>query len=185
MKTVKVPAFLHELFGQRISLLELWLTVLFCTGMTLSILILTYGEWQHLSFWQVIIFTILIVDITGGVVANLSFSTNSYYKMNSNRRWIFILIHVQPIIIAWLLGGYYMVSFTVWAFTIGSAFTVNTMINHDGQRTIAIFLSVSGVSMLLLLSEAVPKVLLAVLSLYMFKVIYCFAVDHYAKSENK
>ncbi len=103
MKTVKVPPFFHELFGQRISLLELWLTVLFCTGMTVSILILTYAEWHHLAIWQVSIFTVLIVDIAGGVVANFSFSTNSYYKMNPNRRLFFILIHVQPIIMAWLL----------------------------------------------------------------------------------
>ncbi|WP_221567133.1 hypothetical protein [Alkalihalobacillus sp. TS-13] len=183
MVPVKIPTFLHELFGKRISLVELWLTLLFCTGMTVLLLTLTYSEWQDLAIWKIVLFTLLIVDITGGVIANLSFSTNLYYRENARRRLIFISIHVQPIILAWLFGDYYGVSILVWVFTVISALIVNALTTNNAQRTIAIFLAVSGVSMLLLLSKAVPIVLLAVLSLFMFKVIFSFAVDHYAVRE--
>lgn len=183
MKSVKVPAFFQELFGKRIALLDLWVTLLFCVGMTILLLTITYSELQNLAIWQVIILTVLTVDITGGVIANFSFSTNLYYKSNARARFVFIIIHVQPMVFAWLFEKHYGVSLTVWAYTVVCALIVNALVEHPSQRTIAAFLAVSGVSMLLLFSEAVPTILLAVWSLYMFKVIFCFAVDHYAGQE--
>jgi hypothetical protein len=182
MKTVKVPAFFQELFGKRIALLELWFTLLYCIGMTVLLLTLTYSEWQNLAIWQVVILIVFIVDITGGVIANFSFSTNLHYKTNAKGRLVFIAIHVQPFIFAWLFGGYYGVSLIVWGYTIVSALIVNALIQYPGQRTIGVFLAISGVSLLLLFSD-IPRLLLAVFSLYMFKVIFGFAVDHDARRE--
>ncbi|GAB2550729.1 hypothetical protein [Gracilibacillus alcaliphilus] len=177
MKTVKVPAYFHELFGKRIALLDLWFTLLFCIGMTALLLTLTYFEWQQLAVWQMVILIVLIVDITGGVIANFSFSTNLYYKTNAKRRLVFIAIHVQPIIFAWLFDDYYGISLIVWGYTIVSALIVNALIQYPGQRMIGVFLAVSGVSLLLLFTD-IPQILLAIFSFYIFKVIFSFAVDH-------
>ncbi|MFD2925281.1 hypothetical protein [Halobacillus naozhouensis] len=177
MKTVKVPVFFHELFGKRIALLDLWLTILFCIGMTVLLLTLTYSDWQDLAIWRVVILIVFIVDITGGVIANFSFSTNFHYKTNARGRLVFIAIHVQPIIFAWLFGGYYGASLIVWGYTIISALIVNALIQYPGQRMIGVFLAVSGVSLLLLFAD-IPQMLMAIFSLYMFKVIFGFAVDH-------
>lgn len=183
MKTIKVPAFFHELFGKRIALLDLWLTLLFCIGMTVLLLILTFSEWKDLTVWQVVILIVFIVDITGGVMANFSFSTNLHYQTNARSRLVFIAIHVQPFIFAWLFGGYYGVSLIVWGYTVVSALIVNALIQYPGQRTIGVFLAVSGVSLLLLFAD-LPRLLLAIFSLYLFKVIFAFAVDHDAVRED-
>jgi hypothetical protein len=184
MKSVAVPALFHELFGKRITLFELWLTLLFSAGMTVFLLINTYTEWQHLHIWQMVILIVLTVDITGGVVANFSFSTNFHYKTNAIARFVFIALHIQPVIFAWLFGSEYGISVAVWGYTVVSALIVNTLIQHPCQRMIASVLAISGISMLLLLADGFPHLLLAILSLYMFKVIFAFAVDHDAGRED-
>lgn len=151
MKTVKVPAFFQELFGKCMTLVELWLTILFCTGMTIVLLTLTRSEWQNFSFWQVGILCVFLLDISGGVLANFSYSTNLHYKVKPGGRLIFITIHMQPIIFAWLFGGFYGVGLLVWGYTVVSALIVNALIQYPAQRLIGVFLAVSGVSLLLLL----------------------------------
>jgi hypothetical protein len=178
MKTVKVPTFIQPLFGKQLSLLELGLTLMFGTGMTALFFILTISEWHDFVLWRLILLLVITVDITAGIVANLLYSVNSYYHTNSKARWFFIIIHFQPIILAWLFDNFYEVSFIVWAYTILSTLLVNRIDKHSSQRIVAVVLAISGVSLLLLLCKEIPIILLAVLSLYMFKLIFCFAVDH-------
>jgi hypothetical protein len=182
MSSLKVPPFFHELFGKRITRLELWLTLLFTVGMTIFLLTSTYHEWQMLAFWKIILLVTLTIDVTGGVIANFSHSTNSYYHNSSKKRLVFIAIHVQPIIFAWLYGNHYSISLFVWVYTVVAAWIVQALIIHPCQRVIGAFLTVSGVSLFLLLAtEVLPIFLLTIFAFYMVKVIFSFSVDHYAK----
>ncbi|WP_217995667.1 hypothetical protein [Amphibacillus sediminis] len=109
MKTVRVPKFLHELFGKKSTFVEVSLTLTFALLSTLLILIGTYAEWRGFQVYQIIILFILAIDINGGVIANFTFSTNNQYKQSAKARIIFIAIHVQPLILAIVLQEYFYI----------------------------------------------------------------------------
>ncbi|MDA7027979.1 hypothetical protein PJ311_15505 [Bacillus sp. CLL-7-23] len=177
MKTLKVPAILHEFFGKKIFLLDLCLTLLFGIGMSALILIVTHSQWLGLDVWKRVLLAILAFDITGGVLANFTSSTNQHYQQNARARLIFISIHLQPVALGILFFPYIWVCFSVWGYTITAALLINHLVKHPGQRTIAAFLATSGIC-ILLLSHLLPTLLSCLLCLYMFKVVFAFAVDH-------
>jgi hypothetical protein len=183
MVTVRVPKALQDLFGEEIARLELWLTLLFGVVVCALLVPTTYEEWSGLSPWRQIALLLLAFDIGGGVVGNFSYSTNRYYRRNARARLTFILYHVQPVALAFLLGGSYPVAIGVTAYAIAAAIVTNALIDHPAQRIIGASFMLAGVMVLLLTVHGVPAVLLALYALYMFKVIYGFAVDHYAQRE--
>ncbi|MDA1475143.1 hypothetical protein [Bacillus changyiensis] len=184
MKTLKVPAILHEFFGKKIFLLDLCLTLLFGIGMSALILTVTSSQWLHLDVWKSVLLAILALDITGGVLANFTSSTNHYYQQNAKVRLIFISIHFQPIVLGFLFVPYIWICLSVWGYTITSALLVNHLVKHPGQRTIAAFLATSSICILLLF-QLLPAILSCLLCLYMFKVIFAFAVDHDINNPNQ
>lgn len=181
MKTVRIPKYLQELFGQEISLVELGITLLGMFVLSSLLLITTLEVWTQLPLWRQILVILIILDITGGIFANLSYSTNQYYRKDSKARRFFILIHVQPMILTFLLNTAYEISIIVTLYTMLAAFIVNALISHPAQRMVGAAFAVIGISFLLLTAQETPTLLLALFVMHMGKVIYCFAVDHYAK----
>ncbi|MFN2747404.1 hypothetical protein ACINLE_19680 [Bacillus sp. z60-18] len=178
MKMLRVPAPLHELFGKKIAVSELCLTLLFAMGMSSLLLAASYSGWQHFHIWQSLLLAALTIDITGGVIANFSSSTNRYYKENAKARLVFILIHIQPIVLGWLFAPYMRICFSAWGYTVISALFINALTRHPRQRITGAFFAMSGICLLLLFSNLLPNILTILLSLYIFKVIFAFAVDH-------
>lgn len=178
MRTIRVPAAFRELFGRRTTLLEMGVTLAFSAVLSFLLLAATYGEWRAFAIWQAVVVIVLTVDISGGVVANLTDSTNAHYRSNARARLVFIAIHVQPLLLAWIFAPDGPVCCLAWAYTVLSALLVNALAAHPAQRPIAGALAAAGICLLLLLSGDTAKIVLALLSLYMFKVIYSFAVDH-------
>jgi hypothetical protein len=183
MNTVRVPRPLQDLFGEEITRLELWLTLLFGVAVSAFLLLTTYDEWGAIPLWRQIVLAVLAFDIAGGVVGNFSYSTNRYYRERSRARFTFILYHVQPIVLAFLLGSSYLVAILVTVYTIAAGFATNALIDHPAQRIIGASLMLAGVIVLLLTFQSVPVILMALFALYMFKVVFGFAVDHYAQPE--
>lgn len=181
MNTVKVPAFLQTLLGKRLALLEVVLAVMFSTGMTTVILVFTFSEWKNFEIWQMIILMVITADHTIGIVANLLSSVNHHYLTNSKARLLFMILHLHPIVLALLYGNYYEISIAVWVYTILSTLLVKTITEHSSQRIVSVVSSVSGIILLLLLFHTIPAIFLVILSLHMFKMIFCFAVDHERK----
>lgn len=181
MKTVNIPTFFHEVFGKRSTVFELSLILFFGVGMSNFLLAFTYSEWRDLEIWKIAIIALLALDINGGVIANFTLSTNNHYKDHPSARLTFILIHVQPIILALTLWNYFVLCLFVWGYTMVSTLAVNALIQHPAQRTIAaVFVSI-GFGGLLIFFDDIPKFLLITLLFFLFKVIFSFAVDHYAK----
>ncbi|MCP1310077.1 hypothetical protein [Paenibacillus tyrfis] len=183
MKPVNIPAFFHEVFGKRSTVLELALTLGFGVGMSAALLALTYSEWSGLVLWQLLAILLLALDIHGGVIANFTLSTNNHYQAHPVARLVFIAIHVQPILLAAVLGEHFIPCLFVWGYTIVSAFIVNALLGHPAQRTIAAVFVCTGFAGLLLFFASIPKLLLVMLFFFIFKVVFSFAVDHYARRE--
>lgn len=178
MKVVKIPKYLQELLGEEISRLELLLTLFSSIAVSGLLLFLTFDEWGTLTLWRQILLVLLTVDITGGVVANFSASTNDYYKTRPKARLKFILFHIQPLLLAFLLGSNYAVSMAVLIYTLVAALLVNYLYTNVKQKVIAATLVFVGITALLLLAKA-PVVLMALFAMHIFKVVFGFAVDHY------
>lgn len=108
MKSIHIPKVLHEVFGKESTIIELTLTLVFAILSTILLLTKTYSEWNGLEIFQIVVILIMAFDISGGVIANFTFLANNQYKENARARLIFIAIHVQPLIMAFILGGYYL-----------------------------------------------------------------------------
>lgn len=180
MKSIRIPKLLHEVFGKETTLLELTLTLVFAILSTILLSIKTYSEWQSFEIFQIVVILIMAFDISGGVIANFTFSTNNQYKKSNKARLIFIAGHVQPLILALVLGEYYFPCALTWVYTVISAFIVNGFAKHPAQRTIGAVLMVFGVLLLSLFFYELPQFLFVILILYIVKVSFSFAVDHYA-----
>jgi hypothetical protein len=180
MKTVDVPKFFHEVFGKRPTVIELVLTLAFGIGMSLLELACTHLEWSGLEAWRLLLLMVIVLDINCGIVANFTFSTNAHYKASPAARLIFIAIHVHPLLLALAFGGYWTACLYTWGYTIAAGLFVNVLISHPAQRTVAAASACFGVGMLILLFAGIPKLLLITLVFFNLKVVYGFAVDHYA-----
>lgn len=180
MKTINIPLAFHEILGVKTTVLELLLVLVVSIAGLIAMIIGTRPDWAGLEIWRTIIFFFFTFDVFAGVVSNLTYATNDYYANLPSHRTLFIAIHVQPLIFAFLFADYYLLCVLVWGYTIVSAYVVNYLKGFPAQRTVGGALLFLGLLVLLLFSSTIPLMLLIALAFYMAKVIYCFAVDHYA-----
>ena len=178
MKTVKIPKYLQELFGEEITRTELFLILFSSITVSTLLLLFTFDEWGKLAQWRQILLVLLTLDITGGVVANFSVSTNNYYKTRPKARLKFILFHVQPLLLAFLLSSNYVTSVAVLVYTLMAAIGINYLYRNPTQKVIAATLIFIGITVLLLFVIA-SVLILALFAMHIFKVAFAFAVDHY------
>jgi predicted permease len=76
-RLVSIPKAFHELHGEKARISHL-LLVYFAGAVSAAVFI--YGLWSYdLSWWKYLVAGIIMLDIGGGVVANLSTPTNRYY----------------------------------------------------------------------------------------------------------
>jgi hypothetical protein len=169
-----MPEFLHEVFGEKQSAVELICVIIFAVIGSIIIYSLTDFE---LPLWQVVVGFILIADVLAGCIANFSFGTNAFYASRAKNRFIFITIHVHILLISWLLNEPIVVAGLVWLYTIASAFFVNALKGKIIQRFVAANLMCYGI--LLLINLSLPTWFLIICIFFMIKVLFSFAVDHY------
>lgn len=176
--TIEIPKFLHELFGTQQNRTELILIILFTITSTLLVAWFTAPYWQTLTWYQNVVLWLLFLDITGGVVANLSEGTNNYYNTRPKARWLFIAIHIQPLILALVLESPITIALMVWLYTLICASIINSLRSLSFHRLLAGALFASAIIVYMLSGVTLPTPITLFYLLYMMKVIYSFAVDH-------
>jgi hypothetical protein len=179
MKTIRVHSAFHELFGEEITLIELLLIFIPAAVCGSGLFAFTRSEWNEFPLWKTALLFLFIFYILAGFIANLTRSTNNYYRERPRLRLIFIAIHIQPLIFALLTGGSALVCAAVWVYTILSAYGVNALAKHPAQKPAAAALVLLGLTGLLLASKDLAFLLTSALCFYQLKLIYSFAVDHY------
>lgn len=185
MKKIKIPKFFHELFGKEQLLIEVILVVLFTIVSAVAVGYMTKGYWTTLKWYQMFVLWLLYQDIAGGVIANLSMGTDLHYSHLPKGRLVFISIHVQPLLLGWIVPGDFIISFGVWGFTICSALLVNSMLGKAYQRTVAGTLMTTGLIGLILLGNSLSNIIIIIYMMYMIKVIFSFAVFHRKEGLNE
>lgn len=178
MKQMKIPNVLHEIFGERQSLGSILAILLFGGVFTTAIYHMYPEMTGELPLWRSALALLLVFDIGCGCIANFTAGTSNYYAKRPGNRLIFLSVHVHPLLVALLLGTSLGHAAAVWAYTIGAAFLLNVLIGRPSQRFAAGLLLAIGLGCIPLLSGIEPY-MLAVYLLFMLKILFGFAVDHY------
>lgn len=175
---IKVPKFFHDILGEETHFVSL---------LTIGVVTIAVMGWLTMSEGDVFIRSgiirgafafIFLADIIAGTVANFTKGTNDYYAARPVNRWIFIAVHIQPILISWLLGGSIINAFLIWGFTIFSVSVVNILKGSIHQRVVAGALMGMGIFMSLNLYSEASLVFLTMSVFFVIKVIYSFGADH-------
>lgn len=171
---ISVPGFLQILHGKETRLSTILLTYI---GGLIGALIFAFG-WLKSSvpLWKTAILSSVIFDICGGVIANLSSSTNQFYQKNQKIRLIFLAVHtVQPAVFAILLpeDAYYFI--TVFIVTFASGLLIHFIQDTEYQQNLASF-CIAGALPIFALFTLSSSVLYAFGPLYMLKLILGFSV---------
>ncbi|HNN06452.1 MAG TPA: hypothetical protein PKN56_23055 [Leptospiraceae bacterium] len=173
-RTVSVPKFLQILHGKEPRLSSIVLTYL---GGLIGAAVSASGFVQSsLPLWKICILSTLMLDICGGVIANLSISTNLYYQENRKIRLIFLGVHIfQPAVFAVLIpeNAYYFI--TVFLVTFSSGLLIHFIRDIEQQQNLASFCIAAALPIFALFALS-SSVLYAFGPLYMLKLILGFSV---------
>lgn len=182
MKTIKIPAYLHDVFGERQTAGAIAAILLFGAGMTTVWSVAFPAMLTETAPWRTVLALLLIFDVCAGCIANFTPSTSNYYAARRKHRLVFIAVHVHVLLIAWLLEQELWHGLAVWGYTMIGATIVNGMLGRPSQTVIAAWLLASGMSAILML-PGISLPMAIVYQLFLLKVLYAFAVDHYGGRE--
>lgn len=178
MNRIKVPKFFHDILGEETQPIALGL-ILSVTALVMGYLTMSEGNiFISAGLFKGLLGFILLADIIAGTVANFSAGTNDFYARRSKNRWAFIAVHIQPLLIAWLLGFSVTHAALLWIFVILSAVIVNALMGKAHQRIVAGALMSLGVFIALNLYGAESMSMQVMAVFYVIKVVFSFGVDH-------
>jgi len=161
---IKIPKLFRELHGDIAKLSSIIIT--YSSGILVSIITIIVTLYLHLPLWKYILLFILFIDITGGVVANLSTSTNQYYKDRNILRIIFLLMHIiQPGLMLLIFPENYQYLIFIYLFTLVSSLILFKIKSSELQQNIAALFLVVGITASFLFK-------LNIFSLYLFGTLY-------------
>ncbi|OPA79175.1 hypothetical protein BVG16_08750 [Paenibacillus selenitireducens] len=178
MMQIRIPSFLHDIFGEKQSIGSMLSILLFGGLLTTALYLIFPDLTDHLPLWRSVLALLLIFDIFSGCVANFTASTSNFYASRKTNRIVFIAIHFHIVVVALLLNTNIWYSIGVWAYTIAGALIVNALIGKASQRFVAGILLSVGLGGMPLLPNIQPY-MLAICLLFLLKVLFSFAVDHY------
>ncbi|WP_245719421.1 hypothetical protein [Pelagirhabdus alkalitolerans] len=141
--------------------------------------VLAYDEWIDLSLAKQIILWALFIDISGGVVVNLTKAADQFYQHHSRKRSFFILIHIQPIIITWMMEIPLHYGIALYVYTAIGALFLNTIRQHTIHKPTTGALTALGFIVVVYWGQTMPLFVTILFLFYLFKVLYSFSVCHY------
>ncbi len=178
MRSVRIHPHLHDVFGEEQPVAYLAAILLFGAAVA-AVFALSAGPLlADLAWWRAALALVFVLDIAAGCVANFTPSTNDFYAARPHNRWVFIAIHVHIVVLALLLGSGIAAAVVVWAYTIAAAALVNRLAGQGAQTFVGGLLLAVGLTGLPLLPGLTPA-MMAISGLFMLKVLFSFAVDHY------
>lgn len=176
---IKIPKFFHEILGENQRHIELLCIILFSMISTTLLFIYYKDLLSSLPLLNQMILLLLTLDITGGVVANLSYGTNHYYSKKKKARLVFIAIHIQPLLIFLFTKFPLWIGITLWIYTFVCALMLEQLKKHPSQKVFAILTLFIGLGILFALESSLTPFVTFLMFLFLFKVLYSFSVNHY------
>lgn len=138
-KPIRVHKLLRMLFGAYTTRVDV--LAILAGSFTLSIFVLVQLTESMLSPWLIALLLLLALDLGGGVVANFTSGTKSYYAEKRSRQFAFLAFHVlQPLIIAGIFPGVWSPVLIVAGLILLSSLLVVKLTDSHLQRVIAALL---------------------------------------------
>ena len=132
------------------------------------------------AWWQMMLVSFLLWDLVGGALSNLTDSTSDWYRQRSFAGNVaFLVLHLVHPLVATLalgLGNWAWVAF-LWLFSLLAGTLILRLVGHPSQRTSAGFFVVFGWLVSMFFFKA-PSELVWFTPVFLFKLVYCFSVDH-------
>lgn len=177
---VAVPWWLHELHGTRSTRRDLALVQGCAWGVTALVAALALAE--GLPLWAVALLALLVVDIAGGVVSNVTPGTNAHYNASRRARVVFLALHVlQPAALIWMFPEWAAVIMAVTVLTLATGFGIEFRGRRADAAPVAVASAVAVISLIVLAPAVVGPApfigLPLILVLYVLKVAVAFPVD--------
>lgn len=178
MTVLRMPRAFHDVFGTQQSAGALAIIVL---SMPFAVVAIApaLGE---VEWWRAVLAALLVADLAAGAVANLTRGTNDHYTASTQRRIVFLIVHVHLPLIALALGLPLVPALIAWALTIGSAAVVVSLQRRDLHKPAAGF----GVVVVLAATAINPAstvALLFIVALFAVKVVMSFGIDHFGNGD--
>ena len=178
MRIWTVPKFFRDILGETTEPLTLALIVV-VTVIVMSVLTVEGGAlFVENGLVRGGLAFILIADVIAGTIANFSKGTNDFYAKRSLNRWIFIVVHVHPLVIAWLLRFSLKEAWILWGYVILAAVVVNLCMGKAYQRILAASLTSIGLLLVLVIYKDLPTVMIVMALFFVLKLVFSFCVDH-------
>lgn len=174
IRMIKIPKFFHEILGEYQNKSDLRLIILFVLFSGIGIAFIFQEDWRTLSYFRQLILLLLFLDISGGVLSNLTLGTSNFYENRPKARIVFIAIHIQPLLIAWTLGSAIYLAITLWIYTLISALISNHLKCRSYHRVLCGFFTAIGICIAASEPEMLPRILYLY---YVVKVLYNFSVN--------
>lgn len=173
-RELEIPGFLHELHGERASVGSI--VLVYSAGLAAAAAYAWELTRTGLVPWKIILGCAVMFDVAGGVVANLSTSTNHHYRNRPGMRKVFLLLHfLQPLALYFVFPDEGVFLGVVYVFTIASSLIVDSIRRVEVQQNTAAFLLVLGLACSMMVSpESVVVFVFA--PLFMVKLITGFSV---------
>ena len=183
--TVRMPGLLHDVLGEYQTRLELAIVGIFGGGVT-AVLLTTHRQvLVDVPMWRTAIAALLIADVAAGSAANLTRGTSRYYAVRPRNRLTFIAVHVHLLAIALLVGSPLGYAALVWAYTILTALVVNRLQRSELQTLVGGVALALGALIVVALTPRLGPMVAAVAALFVMKVTFAFAVDHYRDAQEE
>lgn len=179
MKKLSVPRILHELHGEETNIAEIILIYGIAVIAPLVVFFALRPVFSDLAVWKQIILFVILADLAGGVIANLTYGTTAYYEKKQWRKVLFIILHIAHPAGIWLLTGAQF-PFLVYSagFTILFSFITAFLFWQPRQQFAGFAFAVIGIALGFIIFSVPPYFRIASI-LYMLKLLYSFSVDHY------
>ncbi|QCI67257.1 hypothetical protein [Phreatobacter stygius] len=178
MKAVAIPRHLHDVLGESQTVFELVAILAFGVGATVALALACPEAMQGLPLWRSLPALALVLDIAAGCAANFTRATNDFYATRPRNRWIFIAVHGHVVVVALLVGADLQAAVAVWLYTIAAAALVNALNASRLQTFVAGLLLALGLGAIPVWPGLSPFMQVVAI-LFMLKVVFSFAVDHY------
>jgi hypothetical protein len=167
-----------ELFGENPKKGDLILIIGFSIVSTLHLILILYSEIAAISLIGQALIVLLCIDISGGVIANLTKSTKSYYIKRPKLEKIFIAIHIQPLILGLIIPGQMAFGTFIYLYAALSTLFVLKMRHHTWHKTLAMSLLMMGIILSFLVFLDSSRLMMLLSILFLTKLIYAFGVNH-------
>lgn len=166
---------LRLLHGDQFTATDLQFTYL-SAGLSL-VLVTAWAYPLDVGWLKHAILSVIVLDFSGGMVANMTTSTSIFYASRPKLRILFIGCHViQPLLLAWIFECEVWGIAVITTYTLAASLLVSAVRDSNRQRTVAMSLFLPGISLLLLLLKTEPSVLTICLIFFMVKLIVSFPV---------